>query len=56
MTPSAATSRASVLRKPVSPARAVFERISPAIGWRTAIDVIATTLPHRCSCIAGTAS
>ena len=56
VTPSAATSRASVLRKPVTPARAVFDRISVGIGWRTAIDVIATTLPHRCACIAGTAS
>ena len=32
VTPSPATSRASVLRKPVTPARAVFDRIRPAIG------------------------
>ncbi len=44
------------LRKPVSPARAVFERMRFGIGWRTAIDVIATTRPHCCSRIAGTAS
>ena len=35
VTPSPATSRASVLRKPVTPARAVFDRMSVAIGWRT---------------------
>ena len=46
VTPSPATSRASVRRKPVSPARAVFDRIRFGIGWRTAIDVIATTRPH----------
>ena len=56
VTPSAATSRASVLRKPVTPARAVFDRMSVGIGWRTAIEVIATTLPHCCSRMAGTAS
>src|SRR6478672_10243854 len=56
VTPSGATSPASVLRKPVTPARAVFERIRVGIGWRTEIDVIATTLPHPCVCIAGTAA
>ena len=56
VTPSPATSRASVLRNAVSPERATLERISPAIGWRTPTDVIASTLPHRCSRIAGTAS
>ena len=55
MTPSPATSRARVFRNPVAPARAVFDRISCGIGWRTAIDVIATTLPHCRSRIAGTA-
>ena len=40
--------RERACRNPVSPARAVFERIRLAIGWRTAIDVIATTLPHFC--------
>ena len=40
----------------MSPERAVFDRISPAIGWRTPTDVIATTLPHCCSCMAGIAS
>ena len=56
VTPSAATSRARVLRKPVAPARAVFERISSAIGCRTATEVIATTRPHPRSCIEGTAA
>ena len=56
MTPSAATSRARVLRNAVSPERATFERMSPAIGWRTPYDVIASTRPHCCSRIAGTAS
>src|SRR5262249_52351024 len=56
VTPSAATSRATVLRKPVAPARAVLERIRYGIGCRTASDVIATTLPHRCSRIEGTAA
>jgi hypothetical protein len=56
VTPSAATSRANVLRNAVAPARAVFDRISWAIGWRTASEVIATTLPHPCCCIAGTAA
>jgi hypothetical protein len=54
--PSPATSRASVFRNAVAPARAVFDRISWAIGWRTDSDVIATTRPHRCACIAGTAA
>ena len=56
VTPSAATSRASVLRNPVTPARAVFDRISVGMGWRTAIDVIATTRPQCCARIAGTTS
>ena len=47
VTPSGATSRARVLRKPVTPARAVFERISSGMGWRTAIEVMATTRPPR---------
>ena len=51
-----ATSPASVLRKPVTPARAVFERIRFGIGWRTEIEVIATTRPHPCACMAGTAA
>ena len=48
VTPSPAISRASVFRNAVRPERATFERMRPAIGWRTPIDVIATTLPHRC--------
>ncbi len=44
------------LEEAVAPARAVFDRISCAIGWRTESDVIATTLPHRWTCIAGTAA
>ena len=56
MTPSSATSRASVLRKPVAPARAVLERIRFGIGWRTESDVMATTRPQPAACIAGTAA
>ena len=56
VTPSSATSRAIVLRNPVAPARAVLERISWGIGWRTATEVIATTRPHPCACIGGTAA
>ena len=56
MTPSPATSRASVLRNPVTPARAVLDRIRLAMGWRTLIDVIATTRPQPCACMAGTAA
>ena len=56
VTPSPATSRASVFRNPVAPARAVFDRMRPAMGWRTAIDVMATTRPQCRSCIAGTAA
>ena len=55
VTPSPATSRASVRRNPVRPARAVLERISVGMGWRTAMDVIATTLPHLRARISGTA-
>ncbi len=44
------------MRKPVTPARAVFDRMRLAIGWRTDSDVIATTRPHPCACIAGTAA
>ena len=46
VTPSAATSRASVFRKPVTPARAVLERMSRWMGWRTEIEVMATTRPQ----------
>jgi len=56
VTPSPATSRASVLRNPVAPARAVLDRISPAIGWRTATEVMATTRPQCWACMAGTAA
>ena len=56
VTPSAAISRESVRRNPVRPARAVFDKMRFAIGWRTAIDVIATTRPHFRSRISGTAS
>ena len=54
--PSAATSPASVFRNAVAPARAVFDRISVGIGWRTEIDVMATIRPHLRDCIAGTAA
>ena len=40
----------------MTPARAVFERMRVGIGWRTEIDVIATTRPHPCACMAGTAA
>ena len=40
----------------MAPARAVFERISPSIGWRTDTDVMATTRPQPCSRMAGTAA
>ena len=56
MTPSPATSVASVFKNAVAPARAVFDRINVPIGWRTEIDVIATTRPHRRSRIAGIAA
>ena len=56
VTPSPATSRATVFRNPVTPARAVFDRIRFGIGWRTATDVIATTRPQPWACIAGTAA
>ena len=56
VTPSAATSRASVLRNPVTPARAVFERMSPAIGCRTDTDVMAATRPQPWARMAGTAA
>ena len=56
VTPSPATSRANVLRNPVTPARAVFDRIRLGIGWRTEIDVMATTRPNRWARMPGTAS
>src|SRR6516165_6696065 len=56
VTPSPATSRASVFRNPVTPARAVFDRMRLGIGWRTATEVMATTRPHRWACMAGTAA
>ena len=40
----------------MTPARAVLDRISAGIGWRTDIDVIATTRPHPRSHMAGTAA
>ena len=56
VTPSRATSSASVFKNAVAPARAVFDKMSCAIGWRTASEVIATTRPHRRSCMPGTAA
>ena len=56
VTPSAATSVARVLRKAVAPARAVLERMRKPMGCFTAMDVMATTRPHRRSRIAGTAA
>ena len=40
----------------MTPARAVFDRIRPAMGWRTEIDVMATTRPQPRSCMGGTAA
>ena len=48
VTPSPATSR-QVLRNPVAPARAVFGEDQLRDRLPHAIDVIATTLPHRCA-------
>ena len=56
VTPRLATSVESVLRKPVAPARAVFERMSVPIGWRTEIEVMASTRPQPRSHMAGTAA
>ena len=56
VTPSPATSRASVFRKPVAPARAVLERMSVGMGWRTDTEVMATTRPQPAACIGGTSS
>ena len=56
VTPAAATSSARVLRNPVTPARAVFDKISIGAGWRTVIEVMATTRPHPCAHMAGTAA
>ncbi len=40
----------------MAPARAVFDRISVPIGWRTATEVMATTRPQPAVCMAGTAA
>ena len=56
VTPVGATSVASVFRKAVTPARAVLDRISCAAGWRTVIEVMATTRPQPRAAIAGTAA
>jgi hypothetical protein len=56
VTPLPATSRARVFRNPVTPARAVFDRISSAMGCRTEMEVIATTRPQPWSHRAGTAA
>ena len=56
VTPSPATSRARVLRKPVAPARAVLERIRFGTGWRTENEVMATTRPQPRACMSGTAA
>jgi hypothetical protein len=56
VTPCGATSVASVFRNPVTPARAVLDRMSEAAGWRTVIDVMATTRPQPRPTMAGTAA
>ena len=40
----------------MAPARAVFDRISDGIGWRTDTDVMATTRPQPAACMSGTAA
>ena len=40
----------------MAPARAVLDRIRLGIGWRTEIDVMATTRPNRWARMPGTAS
>src|SRR5688500_15353921 len=56
VTPSAATSEATVFAQPVNPARTVFERIKPSMGCFTEIDVMLTTRPQPCFCIPGKTS
>ena len=56
VTPRGATSVARVFRSAVAPARAVLDRISMAAGWRTVIEVIATTRPQLRPAMAGTAA
>ena len=40
----------------MSTSRAVFDRISCAIGWRTLSEVMATIRPQPRSCIGGAAA
>ena len=40
----------------MTPARAVLDRISEPMGWRTDTDVMATTRPSPCSHMPGTAA
>ncbi len=56
VTPLGAISRARVFRKPVTPARAVLERMSVGDGWRTVMEVMATIRPQPCSTRPGTAA
>jgi hypothetical protein len=51
--PSAATSRESVLARPVTPARRALERTSVGMGWRTEIEVMKTMRPWPDSFRAG---
>ena len=53
VTPSAATSRASVFRKPTSPGRCEFESVSPGIGSRVELEPTLTIRPQPRSRIAG---
>ncbi len=40
----------------MAPARAVLDRMSPSMGWRTEIEVMATTRPQPRDAMEGTAA
>ena len=54
VTPSRATSRASVFSAPSSAARCEFDRMSPGIGSRTALEETLTIRPKPRSRMPGT--
>ncbi len=54
VTPSAATSRESVFRKPTAAMRWELERLRPGIGSRVELEPTLTTRPQPRSCIPGT--
>ena len=53
VTPSAATSRASVFSRPISPGRCEFESASPGIGSRVELEPTLTIRPQPRSRIPG---